>query len=98
MNIYILYMNIFILLSIIYNLNVAYSISAFRSENLRNTLLRIIVFKEKKMPKLLNKIKDCYYVYYNKSIAVMGEGINEYNNKLSEEQKTIIETILSLCY
>ena len=41
-----------------------------------------------------NNCKICY----EKSISCIGEGISDYNNKLTENEKTIIETIISLCY
>ena len=64
----------------------------------RNTGLRLVIFKEKKIPKILQKFKNLYEMYYAKSIVTVGESIYEYNNNLSEEERTIIETLISLCY
>lgn len=91
-------MNILILLSILSALLSINAISIFGNQNLRNSALRIIVFKEKKAPKMLNRLKQFYNACCDKSIACMGEGMNDYNNRLTEEQKLIIETIISLCY
>ena len=63
----------------------------------RNNSLKFILFKDKNNIKLLKKLKNYYELYYNKSIAKISEGIYEYN-ALSEDQKTIIETVISLCY
>lgn len=64
---------------------------------LRNTGLRIIVFKEKKLGKIFKGIKNLSEIYYNKMIVYTAEGINKYN-ELSDEDKSIIETIISLYY
>jgi len=64
---------------------------------LKNVGLRFLVFKKKNVPIILKKFKNFYNACYNKSIASVGEGVCEFNN-LSDEDKTIIETILSLCY
>lgn len=64
---------------------------------IRNTGLRMIIFKEKKLPKILEKIKGFYELCYYKSIVSMGDGINEYYN-LSDEERNLIEAIISLCY
>jgi len=47
-----------------------------------------------KMFKLVNDTSKCYY---NKLVGSFAEGISKYNT-LSEEDRTIIETIVSLCY
>lgn len=91
-------MNILIFLSILSALLSINAISIFGSPNLRNTALRVIVFKEKKAPRILQRLKLFYNACCDKSIACMGEGMNEYNNTFTEEQKLIIETIISLCY
>ncbi len=86
----------FLILHFIYvvsamNRNFNYNIS------IRNTGLRMIIFKEKKLPKILEKIKGFYELCYYKSIVSMGDGINEYYN-LSDEERNLIEAIISLCY
>jgi uncharacterized protein (DUF608 family) len=63
----------------------------------RNNSLKFILFKDKNNIKLFKKLKYYYELYYNKSIAKISERMYEYNT-LSEDQKTIIETIFSLCY
>ena len=65
---------------------------------IRNAGLRMVVFKEKRAPKILQKYKKIYDRYYVNSIVTLGERIYEYNNNLSEEERILIETILSLCY
>jgi len=42
-------------------------------------------------------IKNFYKICYNKSMSTIGQGIYDYNS-LSEDEKTILETIISLCY
>ena len=83
-------------------LHILYIVSAINQHfnyniQIRNTGLRMIIFKEKKLPKILEKIKSFYELCYYKSIVSMSDGINEYYN-LSEEDRTLIETIISLCY
>ena len=86
---------IILILSIIYKL---YSMDLnYNKYKLKNLGLRFIVFKKKSSPIILKKLKYFYEKCYNKSISSLGEGLIEYNN-LSEDDKMIIETILSLCY
>jgi hypothetical protein len=59
--------------------------------------LRYIIFKEKKLAKILKSIANKLIIYHNKSIASVGEGVSRFN-ELSEEDKILIETIISLCY
>jgi hypothetical protein len=49
------------------------------------------------MAKIMKTIKNKLEIYYNKSIVSIAEGITTYN-ELSEDDKTIIETIISSCY
>jgi hypothetical protein len=81
------------------NIIMIYSISI--NSRMRNAGLRIIVFKEKRLGKIVNGIKNDFkflsQVYYNKLLVCTAEGINTYN-ELSEEEKILIETVLSLCY
>jgi len=67
----------------------------------RNFGLRVIVFKEKKLAKILkgfsNEIKTISKIYYTKLQICTAEGINIYN-ELSEEDKIIFDTISSLFY
>jgi vacuolar-type H+-ATPase subunit F/Vma7 len=65
---------------------------------LKNYTLRILVLKKKNAPKILNAIKRFYNKCYDKTVVSIAEGMNDYNNNFTEEEKIIIETILSLCY
>ena len=65
---------------------------------LKNFGLRFLVFKKKSAPKILNKLKKFYDKCYERSVVSIGEGMNDYNNNFTEEEKIIIETILALCY
>jgi hypothetical protein len=68
---------------------------------MRNLGLRFIVFKEKKMARILKgikyEIKNLSQIYYNKILVCTAEGLNVYND-LTEEERIILETVLSLCY
>lgn len=59
--------------------------------------LRYIVFKEKTMAKILKKIVNKIHFYHTKTIVSVAEGVTTFN-ELSEDEKTLIETIISLCY
>ena len=63
----------------------------------RNTVLTMIIFKEKKLHKLCNTVKNTLQTYNNKTIVTVAETYFRYND-LSEEDKIIIETIIALCY
>ena len=63
----------------------------------RNTGFRMIIFKEKVLPKILQRWKGLYESCRNKSVFYINTGMVEYYN-LSEEDRTIIESIFSLCY
>ena len=90
--IYIIFLiNLFNLLNII-SVN---SVNNVYNNRLRNFGLRIIVFKEKKLAKFLNGIKNITNLYYNKALVCTAEGINTYN-ELSDDDKLLIETIISL--
>jgi hypothetical protein len=64
---------------------------------LRNTGLRLLILAKKNTPKLLQDVKDFYSICYNKAIVTISEKLIEYNS-LSEEDRTLIENIISLCY
>ena len=64
---------------------------------LRNTILMGVIFKEKKLHKLYNMVKDKFKTYHNKTIVIAADSYFKYN-ELSEDDKIIIETIISLCY
>lgn len=79
-------------------LNLDASIMRSYKHDLRNTGLKFIIFREKKIPRLLDKLKLFYNICHEKVIAQIGEGICDYNANLTEEQRLIIETIISLSY
>lgn len=56
--------------------------------------IKFIIFKEKKYPKLINDVKTSCKLYYEKSIGIMSDYMNEYD-KISDEDKAIIEFIIS---
>lgn len=64
---------------------------------IKNNSLKFILFKDKNNIKLFKGFKKFYERCYNKSIAKIGEGMFEYHS-LTEEEKIIIETVISLCY
>jgi len=64
---------------------------------IRNTGLRMLVFKEKKYPIILNQIKDLIYYYQIISYNYLYEQLYFYNS-LSEDDKLLLETIGSLLY
>jgi len=65
------------------------------NHGIRNLGFKIIIFKEKKYPKLVDYIKNRYQIYYEKAIATISESVSEYEN-LSYEEKLIIDFILSI--
>jgi hypothetical protein len=88
---------IFGLLSLIQFISIYSSSTNYNNLRLRNYGLRLIVFKEKRLNKILFEIKKLLQIYYDKSLVFTAHGINTYN-ELSEEDKLIFETIISLCY
>ena len=67
------------------------------NHNLNRLALRYIIFKEKKVAKILKNIIHTIEIYHNKSIVSVAEGVASFND-LSEDEKTLIETVISLCY
>ena len=69
----------------------------------RNTLLRVYIATEKKKViteysgKLVNKTKSKASEYYNKILTKYYD-INLYYNTLTDEEKELIDFIISLCY
>lgn len=64
------------------------------NHGIRNLGFKIVIFKEKKYPRLVEFIKNKYKIYYDKTIATIGESVMEYEN-LSYEEKEFIELMLS---
>ena len=65
--------------------------------NLHKLSLRCIVFKEKQIGKIIKNFVNKLEIYHNKSIVSVAEGVTSFN-ELSEDKKTLIETVISLCY
>jgi hypothetical protein len=92
-------MNILTIIIILNIINLCSSIDINYSKyKLKTYGLRFLVFKKKNAPKILNTLKKFYNKCYEKTIVSIGEGMNDYNSNFTEEEKIIIETILSLCY
>lgn len=64
---------------------------------IKNKFLKILLLSDKKNIVVFKQIKNFYKICYNKSIDTIIQGVSGYNN-LSEDEKTIIEVIISLCY
>jgi len=83
-----------LLISILNNVN---SISSNYGARIKNSYLKLILFSDKKNIKIFKNLKFFYKICYEKSIASIILGISDYNS-LKEDEKQIIETIISLCY
>ena len=91
-------MNIVILsILLISLLNNVSSITSNCGVRFKNSYLKLILLRDKRNIKIFKEIKNFYKICYNKSILCVGQGIHDYNS-LSEDEKTILETIISLCY
>ena len=96
------YYIVFILVNII-NIMRIYAVNPFHNRfmvdriNLERVSFKYIIFKEKTLKKMLKTIKNTYEIYHNKSLISIAEGIMYYN-ELSEDEKTLIEAIISLGY
>ena len=93
-------MNNIVILLIIFNaISVSLTKNMFHNLNfnLNRLTLKYIIFKEKKLAKIIKNVANNFDIYHNKSIVCLAEGINSYN-ELSEDEKTLIEVIISLCY
>jgi len=64
---------------------------------IKNKILKFILFNDTKNIKIYKEINKFYKICYNKSITGIIQKVTEYNN-LSEEEKELIEAIISLCY
>ena len=92
-------MNLVSIIIIINIINLCMSIDINYSKyKLKNYGLRILIFKKKYAPKMIHALKKIYDKCYNKTIVSLAEGMNDYNSNFTEEEKIIIETIISLCY
>ena len=79
-------------------LNNVSSITSNYGVRLKNSYLKIILLSDKRNIKIFKEFKNFYKICYNKSISCIGQGVSDYNNKLTEDEKTILEAIISLCY
>jgi len=92
-------MNVIILtLLLISILNNVSSISTNCGSRFKNGYLKLILLSDKRNIKIFKGIKHFYKICYEKSVASIGQRIFDYNNKLTEEEKQIVELIISLCY
>ena len=64
------------------------------NHGIRNFSFKVVIFKKKKYPMLVEFMKNKYKIYYDKCMAKIGETIIEYEN-LSYEEKEFIELMLS---
>ena len=65
------------------------------SIQLRNTKYQFIIFNRKVIPKTLNRIKTIWINHYNMYIEAINKPLIEYN-ALPEDEKTLIEFIISM--
>ena len=79
-------------------LNNVTSISSNYGIRFKNSYLKLLLLSDKRNIKIFKEFKNFYKICYNKSISCIGQGVSDYNNKLTEDEKTILETIISLCY
>lgn len=84
----------FLLLCLVNNVE---SISKNYGSRIKNNYLKLLLLSGERNTKILKEIKYFYRICYNKSIACIGQGISDYNS-LTEDEKQIVETIISLCY
>ena len=66
--------------------------------SLKNSYLKLLLLSDKRNIKIFKNFKNFYKICYNKSISCIGQGVSDYNNKLTEDEKTIVEAIISLYY
>ena len=79
-------------------LNNITSISNNYGTSLKNSYLKQLLLSDKRNIKIFKEFKNFYKICYDKSISCIGQGVSDYNNKLTEHEKTILEVIISLCY
>ena len=79
-------------------LNNVTSISNNYGASLKNSYLKLLLLSDKRNIKIFKNFKNFYKICYNKSISCIGQGVSDYNNKLTDDEKTIVEAIISLYY
>ena len=84
-----------LLISFLNNVN---SINNICGTSLKNSYLKLLLLSDKRNIKIFKEFKHFYKICYDKSISCIGQGVSDYNNKLTEDEKTILEAIISLCY
>ena len=67
------------------------------NHGIRNLGFKVVIFKEKKYPRIIEYIKGKYQIYYEKTIASIAEGLIEYEN-LKYEDKEIIDLMISILF
>lgn len=101
MNIFHLLINLLLLSEVIKSINIQFGeTNLIKNINFarRNILFKTIIFKEKTIPKILKKVVNPIFdKYYYMIHSRLGLLVSDYNS-LSEDDKIIIETILSLYY
>jgi hypothetical protein len=78
-------------------LNNVSSISSICCSRFKNNNLKLILLRDKRNIKIFKECKNFYKFYYDKSMLSIVHGVSSYNT-LTDDEKTIIETIISLCY
>ena len=73
------------------------SITTNYGASLKNSYLKLLLLSDKRNIKIFKEFKNFYKICYNKSISCIGQGISDYNT-LTEDEKTIVEAIISLYY
>ena len=94
-------MNIIICFLLLTFINSGFTIILYNNQNFNHNLnrlaLRYVIFREKKFAKIIKTIRNNLDIYHNKSIVCVAQGIISYND-LSEDEKTLVEAVISLCY
>jgi hypothetical protein len=78
-------------------LNNVSSISTNYGARFKNSYLKLLLLSDKRNIKIFKDFKNFYKICYNKSISCIGQGISDYNT-LTDDEKTIVEAIISLYY
>jgi hypothetical protein len=63
--------------------------------NVNKNLIKLIIIKDKKIPKLINKVSNKLNTSYKNNYDKISSVMYKYN-ELSEEDKFIVETVIDL--